>query len=279
VRHFLIIVSLLFLKEFLIAQNAGDIIRRTLEKINQINTISFTITAKERFGDEYKTDKAFFKRKYNPDEIYYKQLLPPTNAEVLMNEKYKNTALVNPNGFPFINLHLSPYGERLRDKQHHTLYQAGYAYFSEILLYMKNKYKANWTDVSTLEKEVIISGNVCYKVVLKNPNYKIISYKVNKETTPQQLAAQLKICDEQFVELNPAIKNIFQKIKAGSEIIIPSDYAASIALYIDKNLLVPRKIEVNDNKGLFEEYLFENIIINPAFTEMDFDENNKEYGF
>jgi hypothetical protein len=43
--------------------------------------------------------------------------------------------------------------------------------------------------------------------------------------------------------------------------------------------MLPVKSEVYDEKGLFEEYLFEEIKLNPTFTSADFDENNKEYGF
>ncbi len=274
-----IIIGFILLKGNISAQDSERIMQQMFVQIEHIHSISFTITAKERFFDQYKTDKAFFKRAYYPDAIYYKQVVPPTNAEVLINDKYKNAALVNPNGFPYINLHLSPYGELLRDKQHHTIYQAGYAYFYEILLYLKNKYNVLWRDVTTIEKDVSISENDCYKVVIKNKNYKIIDYKVKNETTPQQLALQLNISDYKIVELNSFIKNIFHKINAGTSLKIPSDYASSIILYVDKELMIPRIIEVYDEKGLFEKYLFEDIHINPPFTKEDFDENNKEYGF
>lgn len=254
------------------AQSVDNILNEMTSKINSIKTVSFTLLARERFFDKYHTEKTYFKRMYNPDALYCTQLLPPTNVEVLINEKYNHFALVNPNGFPFINVRMDPYGEKLRDKQHHNIYQAGFQYFSETILHIKQKYGVSWYEMAKLDKTVSVSGNTCFKIDLFDPTYKISDYIINEETTAQQLALKLYICDYHIIELNPSVKDIFQKLKKGTIIKIPSDYAKMITLYIDKSLLIPRKIEVYDDKGLFEEYLFEDITINPKFSNNDFSE-------
>jgi len=38
-------------------------------------------------------------------------------------------------------------------------------------------------------------------------------------------------------------------------------------------------MEIYDDKGLFEQYQFSEVQINPVFSENDFSETNKEYGF
>ncbi|MCX7862205.1 MAG: DUF1571 domain-containing protein [Bacteroidales bacterium] len=277
-KQFFIIMPLLCYC-FTFSQTCQDVINQSLQKISELQTASFYIIAKERFGNDFKLEKAFYKVQNNPLAIYYKQLFPPTHAEVLINEKYQKMALVNPNGFPYISLKLSPFGEKLREKQHHNIFQAGFTYIKSVLIYLKNKYNVSWTDVCQLFETVKIKNTECYKITLINKFYKITDYTLPKDISLQTLALQLFLCDYKILELNPEIKNIFSILPKGTKIKIPSDYAQKIVMFIDKSTLLPIKIEVYDEIGLFEEYMFEDITINPKFSPLDFDENNKDYGF
>ncbi len=274
-----ILIALFFITHSLFSQRCSDIMEKMFASIDQLQTASFHIIAKERFFDQYKIEKGFYKLRKNPYAIYYKQLIPPSYAEVLMNDKHKINALVYPNSFPFTSIKLSPYGEKLRERQHHNLYQAGFDYFKMILSEMKKKYSTEWDDVCEYHNLVLIKNKSCYKLTLINPYYKLITYTLDKKTTAQKLALKLNLCDYKIIELNPTIKSIFVTIPTKSTLVLPTDYAQKITLYIDQNNYLPIKIEVYDEKGLFEEYLFENIKINPTFTDKDFDENNPEYGF
>ncbi|MCX7954935.1 MAG: DUF1571 domain-containing protein [Bacteroidales bacterium] len=262
------------------SQDINFVFYKMLEEIDKINSISFIINVKERFYDKIKTSKGFFKINYNPFRLYYKQLDPPTYAEVLINDKYKTHALVNPNSFPFINLKLSVYGSKLRESQHHNLYQVGYKYFADIIRHLIKKY--NVTDLSKIGNIITdfnYNNTSYYKITLINKNYSIINYKVEENITPQFLALKLNLCDISILELNRYMTDIFYEIKKGTVIKIPSDYAKKIEILIDKKLFIPVLISVYDNNGLFEEYYFEKIKINCNFTQKDFDENNEEYGF
>lgn len=276
---YLLNIALLLVYFFFHAQTCQEIIDATFKKISEVQTASFYIIARERYSDEYKTEKAFYKIRNHPFSIYYKQLYPPTQAEVLINEKYQKLALVNPNSFPYVSLKLSPFGEILRDKQHHNIYQAGFVYLKTVLIYLKNKYQISWSDVCQPVEKAKIKQYDCYKITLINRFYKIYTYTLPKEMSLQELGLQMFVCDYKMLELNPDVKSIFKKLPAGTKLQIPSDYAQKIVLYIDKTLMLPVKSEVYDEKGQFEEYLFEELKINPTFTSADFDENNKEYGF
>lgn len=263
----------------IISQNCHQIIQQTLDNISNIHTTSFNLTAKERFFNEYKIEKAFYKIRNNPYSLYYKQIVPPTYAEVLINEKFVNEALVNPNSFPYFSLKMNPYGEKLREKQHHNLYQAGFIYIKNTLLHMKKKYQLSWADVCEYNGIFKIAGKECYKITLNNPHYKIENYTVPKNYTVQDLALNLNLCDIKILELNPKLKDIFKVLQKGTVIKVPTDYAKKTVLYIEKTSFLIIKIEVYDEVGLFEEYLFEDLKINPVFTNNEFDENNPAYGF
>lgn len=280
-----LVIKLLFAFYILISsllsysQNVEKIINTVFSKIDSVNTLQCFITAKERYFDKYKIDKGFYKISEKPFLIYFKQLVPPTGAEVLMNAETLPDALVNPNKSIVPNLTLNPYGEILRDAKHHNIYQAGFKYFKKIILSIKKKYNFSWNDVSSLDENASVNSMPCYKIIMKNNNFKIINYSVSKEITPQELALKLNICDYHILELNPQIKNLFTKLKPGIVIKVPSDYASKIVLYIDKTSLLPLKIEVYDNKGLMEEYMFENIIVNKKFSDEEFKKTCKDYHF
>lgn len=259
--------------------NADFILNKTFNNIESIYTLKYYITSRERIDNGYKLDKGLYKISKKPILFYYKQIIPATGAEVLVNSETYPKALVNANKTLLPNLKLSPYGEVLRDARHHNLYQAGYDYFKNILISLQDKYKLKWSDIATVEDNIKIGQYNCYKITLTNPYFKIIDYTINEKTTPQQLALKLNICDHHLLQLNSNISSIFQELKIGQTIKIPNSYANKIILYIDKKLYITVKIEVFDNIGLFEEYLFDSIEINPTFKKEEYFSNYKDYGF
>jgi len=261
------------------SQTADEILDKTFENIESANTLRLVIISRERFYDKYKLDKGFYKISKKTILYYYKQLIPNSGAEVLVNSEVYPMAWVNANEWMIPTLKLSPFGEQLRDTRHHNLYHAGFDYFKKILCLLKDKYSINWDKVVSLDINAKLKGYDCYKLEITNPYYKIINFKIQHSTTPQELALKLNICDFSIVELNPSIKNIFNKLTPGQVIKIPNDYAQKITIYIDKNLMLPRKIEVYDLKGLWEEYFFELIEVNSIFCKEEFYKNYKEYGF
>ncbi|GAB4455450.1 MAG: hypothetical protein Fur0028_10510 [Bacteroidales bacterium] len=275
---FFVIVNFSFYKAF--GQiNADSVLNKTFKQIESIKTLRFNITSRERISNHYKIDKGFYKISKMPILYYYKQLIPPTSAEVFVNSETYPMALVNAHKTLVPNLILSPYGEVLRDTRHHNLYQAGYDYFKNILLFLKDKYNIKWASVTTMNNDIKINQYNCYKLTITNPYFKIIQYTVKEKTTLQQLALKLNICDYHIIQMNASISSVFHTLKPGQIITLPSDYARKIILYIDKTLYIPIKIEVYDNIGLFEEYLFEDIELNPVFKNEEFSQSYNEYEF
>ena len=90
-KYFILFLLSLF-STFSYCQNAIDITNKMFEKSKTVKTLSLKIISKERFGKEYKTVEAYIKKQVSPVKIYFKQLNPPTNAEVLINEKYTKKA-------------------------------------------------------------------------------------------------------------------------------------------------------------------------------------------
>jgi outer membrane lipoprotein-sorting protein len=79
-------------------------------------------------------------------------------------------------------------------------------------------------------------------------------------------------------EHNPQMGS-FDDIKPGQNIMVPSDYAKQIVVYIDQQKFVPLGVKTYDDSGLYEEYSYLNIQINPFFESSVFDSKNPGYGF
>lgn len=262
-----------------ISQVGVSILNSMFGKVKSVNQISFNITAKERFGNEYTVQKAFIKKQSAPLRIYYKQLHPETGAEVLINGIYTKKALVNPNSFPWANLYLDPDGKTLREGQHHNIYEAGFDYLVNILDSLTGKYKSEADKLIQYKGTVTWQDAECYKIELNNPHFMYYKYKVNEETSAALLAKKLYIGDYLILEKNTFLKHCTDKIRAGTELVLPNDYAKRLLILIDKKIMLPVYMEIYDDTGLLEQYHFSGININPSFTENDFSEFNKDYGF
>ena len=71
----------------------------------------------------------------------------------------------------------------------------------------------------------------------------------------------------------------YDDVEAGQQIKVPSSYSKRMLMYVDVNELIPLKIEVYDDKGLFEQFLFKNVKLNVSFKENEFSEDFEEYNF
>jgi len=65
----------------------------------------------------------------------------------------------------------------------------------------------------------------------------------------------------------------------GQTILVPSDYCERMVLYVDQQRNVPTMFKIFDHKGLYEQYEFKNLNIDPSVQPGEFTENFAEYGF
>ena len=56
-------------------------------------------------------------------------------------------------------------------------------------------------------------------------------------------------------------------------------YAKYVLLYIDKDNFLPIGVRVFDDKGLFEQYDYYNLQVNPKFDDAEFTKDYKDYNF
>lgn len=107
--------------------------------------------------------------------------------------------------------------------------------------------------------------------------FKYVSYTVLKGENVLTIAKKLFV-DEFMIQTHNHLSS-FNDVKEGQTIMVPSDYGKEMTLYIDKKTQLPVLIKVVDDKGLFEEYHFRNITVNPEFASDEFSKNYKGYRF
>ena len=187
--------------------------------------------------------------------------------------------MVNTNGFPYVNLKLDPLGKRVRANSHQTLFRPGFNYFVNILEHILTTVPEVYEKNLRFTGDTICNGRACHKIEIYFPDFNFISYKVKeKGESITSISAKYALNDYEIYEKN---KNYWydDEIDVGNTIIIPNHYAKHTLLLIEKANLLPMHIKASDDKGLFEEYLFNSLQINLPFSEQEFSSDNKAYHF
>lgn len=277
---FLIIVSLVS-SAFLFStkkESGYAIALKMFEKTASINSLTYTITKQERIDGKMRKQKSFTKMEKSPFKVYVRQLSPKEGVEVLYVTGESKKALINPNGFPWINLKLNPMEGIMRNNQHHTLFQSGFDHVASILEFLSKKYSSTIEDMIVYNGIVTHGNQECYSISLENPSFKYINYTIGENETITDVADRYKLSEHMILEKNPSI-NDYDDVKEGQQIIIPNDYSPKMLLYIDKDEFVPIRMDVYDDLGLYEQYEYSDITIDPKIPSDEFSPDYPGYNF
>lgn len=260
------------------SQDAYELCRKMIAQIKQVQSLKFTFRKEERINGKMMNDKSFVKLQVNPFMVYYKQEYPKEGLELLyVQGSNDNQALINTNGFPYINVNLDPYGSTVRENQHHTVHNMGLGVMATILEYLLNRYNAQAKSMVKVSGHTTWDGNECYIITMENPNFKYEDYTVKKDETLLTIASRMKLSEHMILEKNGF--DDFTSVSAGQVIKIPTDYAKSMILYLDKKRLVPLVTKVYDDIGLYELYEYYGLELNYKFDPEEFKSSFKDYNF
>jgi outer membrane lipoprotein-sorting protein len=81
-----------------------------------------------------------------------------------------------------------------------------------------------------------------------------------------------------IMEINEDVDD-YNDVSAGQIIKIPNAYARKTLLCIEKKTNLPLLQAMYDEKGLFAQYEFYNVQVNPSITEAEFTRDYKDYDF
>jgi len=273
------LLSLTFYINILSAQEIDpyQLIEAMTERTFHLKTLEYENYMHERIGNKYVDKSSFFKIELSPFKLFVRQSFIGITIEGLYNSGFNNNKLlITTVGFPWIQITLDPLGERVRKNHHHTIFEAGFTYFVEVI---DNTMKNHRNEISlSYEGDKMVNDKICYIITFNVNNFHYYNYTVQPGENLSDIAKQLYINDYLLLEKNPKIK-YYDKVKPGQIILVPSAYAKRMVLYLDKELLLPIQIEIYDDKGLYSSYSYKKLIVNQEFAWNEFNTIFKEYHF
>jgi hypothetical protein len=258
--------------------DSRSILNKVFEKIAGINTAAYRICYQERVYESGKIRRDSSNIKYQkfPQRVYMKLA---NGTELLWGPGLNDgDVLVHPSSFPYFTMSLNPNGYWMRKNQHHGIDELGFDYFSELLKAAMGRAGSDFDRHFFYKGELTFDGCSCIEIEMLDPGFRFALYTVKQGETILSIARSQSLNGYMVLKHNPGVSS-YTDIKAGQAILLPSNYAAQVTIYINKKTMLPIMLRVDDEKGLFEEYVYKELQINPDFNSEEFSKDNKEYHF
>lgn len=283
IRNFIYIVALLScfiasssFKQKTTLPSTKEVIFKMIKSIHDLERLKYSLKIIERGKKGFNHYESSVKLQRKPRKIY----LYIKGIELLWVDGWNNNkAYVKPNSFPYVNLSLDPLGYLMRQDQHHTLNEMGVDYFASIIEYIALKKIDHFDTYFKLEGEERVNNRPCYKIIIDNKDFAYENYTVGDHESITSIARKLHISEYMILEVNPKLNDYFHILKKGQVLKVPNAYAKHVTLYIDQLYYLPISIKILDDKGLFEQYDYHFVQVNPKIDDAEFTKTYKDYKF
>jgi hypothetical protein len=253
-----------------------ELIFKMIKSIGAVERFKYSLKITERGKKGYNHYESSVKLNRAPRKIY----LYIKGIELIwVNGWNGNKAYVKPNSFPYINLSLDPLGSLMRQDQHHTINEMGFDYFGSIVEYIALKVGDKFDQCFKLEGEERYNNRPCYKISITTRDYGYENYTVGDRESITTIARKLHISEYKILEVNPKLNDYFDILKKGQVLKVPNAYAKDVVLYIDQLYFLPIGVKVSDDKGLYEQYDYFFLQVNPKLDDAEFTTGYKDYKF
>ncbi|WP_324678627.1 DUF1571 domain-containing protein [Hymenobacter sp. GOD-10R] len=249
-----------------------QIISRLTVAIENLKTLRCVIKAQERFGASYQSNQTALKLAYNPQRVYLRN---KKGIEVLwVAGQNDGDAWVYPNSFPYVTLSLDPNGTLMRRNQHHSLIDAGYGVVADIIHGSALRQDHNFERSFRYTGDTIVQNRPCY-ILTSDYAFRYVSYKTVKGDTPARVADRFGCGEFRVLERNGLTPG--QAIPEGKTLQVPNAYGRHTVLCIDQKMMLPLAVYVADDKGLFEQFSFSEVVANQPIAPEEFTKDYKGY--
>jgi outer membrane lipoprotein-sorting protein len=257
--------------------SARPILEEMLKAVKQVRTLRYELEATERVKDRVLSAGSAIKINMHPRKIYFKSIRK--GIEVLYVDHHnKNHALVNPNRFPYMNLSLDPYKSIMRQNQHHTIFELGFAQIGQITEMAMRKHSNDFDRHFFYVGTVTHEGKICDKIYAEFSNFRYINYTAKKGETARSIGQKFAVGEFRIYLKNEDL-SFNEVIPEGKVIRIPSDYGSKILLHIDRETKLPLYLSAFDDQGFYESYSFSKLKVNSPIPEEEFRRDFPDYRF
>lgn len=216
-----------------------------------VDNMSYHSFKHERKLDIYESADMDFVIQRNPFKAAG-QITGPGHR-ILFDTTIRNReALYIPNGFPYTNLWLDIHGSLFRGLNHYTVSNAGCNFIFGIIRSEYGKMKDNFSC-----QHIKHQNEESIEIFASTNEYKTFSYTAKPKETVLEIATKFNVLAYLLIEYNDNISSYTEDC-TGKTIKIPSHYGQKVKLVVSAKHGMPSLIEVYDNKGLVERYIYTN---------------------
>ncbi len=253
-----------------------------VKSIQEMESFAGVMIGKERVDGELKFSHSDMIISFHPRQLYAQSFNEngEKGPEILYRTgQNDNKVLVSPDGFPYVNVSLSPFSMFMRKGRHNTIHEAGGTYLGQVIHTMLTQNDSSrLAETVRYDSLIEFNGHACYKVIVENNEYDYVIHTLKKDETIRDVAMMWNVSEYKLVECNDNVDD-FDDAEPGKTIRIPNSYAKQTVLYLDVNHFMPWLMINYDDKGLYSEYEYTSITLNPTITDQTFNPDNPAYGF
>ncbi len=251
----------------------SQLIARLTTAIQGLKSLRCEAEARERIGSKLEPDLTKMKITFNPYRVYLKN---HKAAEVLyVTGQNNNEAWVYPAAFPYITLSLNPLGTLMRKGQHHTALQAGFGMITALLSGPDGRADNVYTRSFRYAGDSTAQGRPCYILRSDYPQFRYVAYRAGKNETVASVADRFGCGEYRIAERNNLA--IDSKLAEGQVVQVPNAYGRRVIVLVDPKTYLPASVTVYDDRGLYEQYHFLNVVANQPIPLAEFSKDYKGY--
>lgn len=254
-----------------------SILKTMFDSIQNTKTIRYNLSATERVKGKLLSAESQIKLNVNPFKVYLKSV--NRNIDVLfVHGENKGNAAVKAKAFP-LPLNLDPFGNIMRNNQHHTIFQLGFSHIGGMIASCIVKTpKEKFEQCFQYKGKVDFNGRECFSIEVVFDDFKYEPLEIKENTTVLALSQKYVIGEYQIREINN-MPHHAKNIDKGKTILFPNYYASKTTLYVDAKTFLPVLVRAYDDKGLYEEYSFSNVVVNSKIQDEEFSKSYSDYKF
>jgi hypothetical protein len=280
--RFILLQCCLFISFASIAQKnvERELVKKMLLSCTALKSAKFTLKSAERLvNGNFSYSELIVKLETVPRKVYLYCVNPNAGTEVLWKQGWIGEKLyISPTGFPYVNIRLSPYSSLVRKDSHHTVYEIGFDYVSEMIQYYQKAYGEKFYTYINIIDTVQWDNHTCYQLSFDFTDFSTYEYTVKTGETITSIATRLHLNDYSLLLYNSSVSD-YDEIEQGQVIKVPNFYNRRVDFFIDAITFLPLRQEIYDAKGLYEKYEMKSFLHNPKFNAEEFSTEYAEYKF
>ncbi|TGE16402.1 LysM peptidoglycan-binding domain-containing protein [Hymenobacter elongatus] len=253
-----------------------QVLSRLTSSIENLKTLRCNVRAQERLADnKYQQARTAMKMAFSPLKVYLRN---QKGIEVLwVTGQNSGDAWVNPNSFPYVTLNLDPNGSVMRRNQHHSVLNAGFGTFADLIQGSSLRQDHAYERSFRYTGDSIVGGRACHVLRSDFPQFRYITYKTTKPESIARIADRFGCGEYRIMERNNLTAE--ELVPAGKTLQVPNSYGRRTIVCVDLKTFLPAVVQVNDDKGLFEKFEFSDVVANQPIPAAEFAKDFKGYKF